>query len=73
MVSCSVPPGTTFPAALLISLGEVQSVCVDSEGGGGGRGGGEGEREREEVGGRGGCNLFSTPLEMNASFGCKYL
>ena len=63
-LSCSVPPGTTFPAALLISLGENQSVCVDSEGGRGGeRGGGR----------EGGCNLFRTPLEMNASFGCKYL
>ena len=52
MVSCSVPPGTTFPAALLISLGEVQSVCVDSEGGRRGRGGGgEGGREREGGGG----------------------
>ena len=55
MLSWSVPPGMTFPAALLISLEEDnminQCVLIVRRGEGGG------------------CNLFSTPLEMSASFG----
>ena len=66
MLSWSVPPGMTFPAALLISLEEDnminQCVLIVRRGEGVREGGG-----RE--GGGLGCNLFSTPLEMSASFG----
>ena len=66
MLSWSVPPGMAFPAALLISLEEDniinQCVLIVRRGEERGRKGREGGRE-------GGCNLFSTPLEMSASFG----